>query len=116
LKNEASGIFAWLVRGCLEYQRLGGLCPPKIVKYATAEYRNEEDELRQFMNNNIVRSLGEKDIRTSELYELYKEWYHEACLSGQVISMKRFVQRLVAMGYTRDDSGRYPVFKLKGTL
>ena len=116
LKKEASGILAWLLRGCIEFQRLGGLHPPEIVKVATSEYRKESDELRQFMDDDIVRRLGNVDIRTSELYELYCKWNLETGLTEKVLSMRRFVPRLVTMGYERDDSGRYPLFKLKGIV
>lgn len=42
LRNERPGILAWLVRGCLAWQKQG-LNPPEIVKAATADYRDSED-------------------------------------------------------------------------
>jgi putative DNA primase/helicase len=42
LAGETSGILAWLVRGCLEYQAMG-LKPPVAVVAATENYRAEDD-------------------------------------------------------------------------
>ena len=46
LKAEASGVLAWLVRGCLDFQR-EGLNPPQAVRMATEQYRNEEDIIQE---------------------------------------------------------------------
>ena len=70
LKQEASGILAWLVRGCLEYQKLG-LNPPEKVKFATEEYRIDEDIIGSFVGNCCVDS-GEE--QAAQLYRAYKAW------------------------------------------
>ena len=49
LKAEASGVLAWCVRGCLEWQRKG-LLPPESVKAATAAYQEEEDIIKHFLD------------------------------------------------------------------
>jgi len=72
LKDEAPGILAWLVRGCLAWQK-EGLNPPECVRSATAGYRAEEDTIAQFIDEYcIVR----KDTRTrvNDLFQKYKEW------------------------------------------
>lgn len=72
LWNEASGILAWLVRGCLEWQRIG-LNPPQSVIDATLEYRGEEDVLGQFVVDRMELSPV-NSIKASELYLEYKDW------------------------------------------
>lgn len=47
LKAEAPGILAWLVRGCIAWQK-EGLNQPDIVKAATREYQQEEDLIERF--------------------------------------------------------------------
>ena len=42
LKEEWSGILAWAIEGCLEWQRIG-LIPPSAVTKATENYLTEED-------------------------------------------------------------------------
>jgi len=72
LKAEASGILAWLVRGCLEYQRTG-LNPPETVKAATREYRKDEDIIGHFIDECCIL---EQAARTSggDLYKAYRTW------------------------------------------
>jgi len=72
LKNEASGILAWLVRGCLEWQRIG-LNPPKIVVDATAQYQKDEDIIGLFLSDCTDEVLGER-VRARPLYKVYKKW------------------------------------------
>jgi putative DNA primase/helicase len=70
LKQEAPGILAWLARGCLEYQKYG-LNPPEKVKFATEEYRLDEDIIGNFIGNCCIDS-GEE--QASQLYKAYKAW------------------------------------------
>ena len=48
LLAEAEGVLAWLVRGCLAWQKEGEQ-PPKAVLAATEEYREEQDKVGQFL-------------------------------------------------------------------
>jgi putative DNA primase/helicase len=75
LKEEGPGILAWLVMGCLLYQR-DGLKPPKVVTEATAAYRRSEDLLADFLD--ACCELGEhREAFASELYSKFTEWYRE---------------------------------------
>lgn len=72
LDEEASGILAWLVRGCLDWQQ-HGLTIPASVLTARSEYRGEEDTLGQFLTACCV--IHEQvSVKASRLYERYKEW------------------------------------------
>lgn len=72
LKAEASGILAWLVRGCLAWQK-EGLNPPEQVRVATESYRTDEDTLGAFVSE--CCSLGENlHVRANAYYEAYKVW------------------------------------------
>jgi putative DNA primase/helicase len=72
LKSEASGILSWLVRGALEYQRVG-LCPPESVKAATKEYQKAEDLLAHFIDDCCTIQPG-AEVKAGELYEAYRAW------------------------------------------
>jgi len=72
LDVEASGILAWLVRGCLAWQR-EGLNIPASVLLARREYRGEEDTLGHFLSECCVVQ-EQFSIKASRLYERYKEW------------------------------------------
>jgi putative DNA primase/helicase len=72
LKLEASGILAWLVRGCLEWQRRG-LEPPEFVKMATEKYKAEEDILTMFLEECCTLGKGLK-VRAGKIYKDYRYW------------------------------------------
>ncbi len=72
LDTESSGILAWLVRGCLAWQR-DGLPVPASVLMARREYREEEDTLGQFLKECCVRAERVK-ASGKLLYEHYHDW------------------------------------------
>jgi putative DNA primase/helicase len=70
LLKELPGILNWAIRGCLEWQKRG-LGTPATVIEATTEYREEEDEIGEF--------IGEKctcagQVERSDLHDAYREW------------------------------------------
>lgn len=72
LEAEASGILAWLVRGCLEWQRRGLDTPPTIIADGE-QYRREQDALDLFLSSYCV--LDEQaSARASALYTAYVTW------------------------------------------
>ena len=75
LKTEASGVLAWMVRGCLEWQRQG-LTPPETVKAATAEYQAEEDVLKHFIDDRCILR-ADLCVKAGWLYGEYKDWCGE---------------------------------------
>ncbi len=54
LKNEAPGVLAWLVRGCLEWQR-SGLQIPDSLRRVAKKYRAKCDSLAAFLGACCVR-------------------------------------------------------------
>jgi len=73
--DELSGILAWLVRGCLEWQR-DGLKPPKEITEATERYRRQEDLLADFIDECLDKEAGGTETAT-ELYTRFVKWYHD---------------------------------------
>ncbi|KAA1285624.1 phage/plasmid primase, P4 family [Alcaligenes faecalis] len=57
LKREAPGILAWMVRGCLEWQRQG-LAAPESVKAESDAYRSDQDVMLSWMTDRIARQAG----------------------------------------------------------
>ena len=72
LLQERSGILAWMVRGCLEWQR-HGLNPPAVVLQAISEYRNEEDVTKHFLDDCCELS-DTVEIQASNLFKGYAAW------------------------------------------
>lgn len=75
IKKEASGILAWLVRGCLEWQR-DGLNPPMIIKDKSSEYRRNEDLLADFIEECCVIEPGATET-SAKLYNRFVGWYEQ---------------------------------------
>jgi len=75
LKAEASGILAWLVRGCLEWQQQG-LNPPESVREHTGKYRKDEDQIARFIEDKCVTGQG-REVKSSVLSNAYRVWCEE---------------------------------------
>jgi len=74
LRAEASGILAWLVRGCLEWQR-EGLNPPESITKATYDYRKENDPIGDFVREWCSFDPDpEACTNASDLYDAYCIW------------------------------------------
>jgi len=72
LLEEAPGILAWLVKGFLEWQKMG-LNPPDSVRQATEQYQEDEDLIGLFIKECCVLAPTAK-IQSTPLYEAYKKW------------------------------------------
>jgi len=90
LIGEASGILAWLVKGCLIWQK-EGLNPPPIVKDATAEYRKDEDMLEDFVDQCCIIDPGNDNVwvGATQLYQAFEEWW-KVNISKNVPKQKKF--------------------------
>jgi putative DNA primase/helicase len=75
LKKEAPGILARLVRGFFEWEE-EGLNPPATVQDATAEYREAEDTIGQFISEQCVVNES-ASVKAGEFYGKYKSWCEE---------------------------------------
>ncbi len=77
LMAERDGIFAWLMRGLLDWRK-HGLIEPEDVRLATSEYRDDSDTIGRFLRQTC--EIGEDTrkrpwrVRSSELFELYQAW------------------------------------------
>jgi putative DNA primase/helicase len=76
LTEERSGVLAWLVRGCMEWQR-DGLNIPDEVRASTDSYREEEDMLGQFADE-CCTVHARAQVKASAFYKAYKEWAENA--------------------------------------
>ena len=106
LLKEGPGILAWLVRGCLEWQRIG-LSPPPVVIDATREYRRDEDMLGHFLKDCCYEDPGTEST-AKELYDRFREWW-QINVSRKVLSQKKFGGMMVKR-FKRSKSGTYRYF------
>jgi len=92
LIKEASGILAWLVLGCLEWQEVG-LRIPEVVKNATIEYRSDNDFLSEWIEDRCLTDNPEASTRSGVLYQDFESWF-QANWSQKVPSPVRFSKML----------------------
>ncbi len=102
LEAEASGILAWAVRGCQEWQKTGLQDPPAVTD-ATAEYKSDSDILGRFFADCCVLMPGAR-AEAGTLYEIFKTWYDQEC-SGEPMNGTIFGRRLTELGYKVDKIG-----------
>lgn len=104
LARESSGVLAWCVRGCLEWQKMGGLVPPKIVTASTDRYKSDQDTLAQFIEDRCFLHSSTK-ARAGEIWEEYKDWADKsAFLKSEVLSHRTFADSLVERGFEKRTS------------
>lgn len=101
LRAEASGILAWLVRGCLEWQEKG-LETPQEVTEATKEYQRDEDILGDFIEE-CLEIGSEFESMAAEVYTRFQTWY-EINVSKRVMKQRKFGS-LLSKRFQKDKIG-----------
>ncbi len=95
LRDEWPAILAWMIRGCVEWQRIG-LAPPAAVRDATEHYLESEDAFSGWLTEccDIARHFH------SESRALFGSWRAWAERAGELPgSQKLFAQVLEARGF-----------------
>ena len=100
LKAELPGILAWYVQGCLEWQRIG-MSPPDCVLAATAEYRNEQDVVADFLNDfcTIDPNASVASMALHKAFESYCERKHIKKVHGYI----HFCRLISKKGFPTDE-------------
>ena len=94
-RKEYPGILAWMVKGCLLWQK-EGLGIPVEVREATEEYRKEQDYLSDFIKENC--QLGaKKTILVDHLYHIFRRWMEHTEIDTP--SERVFTMKMKALGY-----------------
>lgn len=94
---ESSGILAWMVRGCLDWQKMR-LGTPEEVTDATAEYRDEMDLLGNFIND-CCETSRTAEATSKELYDAYLKWAEE--IKEKPLSKRSFGASLMERGFVQ---------------
>lgn len=87
LRAEWSGILNWCLDGLRGWQSLEGLGTPDAVKAAVAAYREEEDEIGQWLEDccepcPVGEGEGEGEVGYSSVAELYASYVMWAAANG----------------------------------
>ncbi|MBN1545723.1 MAG: hypothetical protein JW902_03595 [Syntrophaceae bacterium] len=73
--QEASGILAWLIRGCLLWQR-DGLDPPFEVTEEGRKYQSEQGYILDFKDECCKDEVAARETAAA-LYNRFVDWYHQ---------------------------------------
>jgi len=97
IREEASGILAWAVRGCIDWLE-HGLQEPDAVRIATEAYREESDLLADFLAERCATGVDEFTMATP-LYLSYQNFceFHGA----KPFAQKRFNELLSDHGFVK---------------
>lgn len=95
-EQEMPHILAWMVEGCIEWQRVGLRDIPQRVKKATDEYKADQDVIGNWLSENATRDMS-IDTSNKAYYADYSDW----CRSSgyRAISIKNLTTKL------KDDHG-----------
>lgn len=95
LLEERDGILAWMVRGCLEWKRIG-LKPSTTVRRESASYRKESDLLGEFLEcRTVVEPEAREDQQT--LFATWRLW--NDANGTRAGSKASFTRKLAERGY-----------------
>jgi putative DNA primase/helicase len=95
LLAEAPGVLAWLVRGCLAWQKQH-LAPPTAVVEASTEYRHEMDSVRRFLDSDACIRDSRMRIRKGELWDAYGRWCGQEGV--ELVPRNQWPERVKACG------------------
>lgn len=97
----APGILAWLVQGCLDWQRVG-LNPPPEVMEATKEYRKAEDVIQSFIEE-ACTVHSNATCRAGELHSAFENWGKHA--GEKTVGSRAFKDALLGKGFQQEKHG-----------
>lgn len=102
LASEQEGVLAWMVRGCMDWQKQG-LAPPEKVQAATSTYRGEQDRIGQFIDERC--ELATKySIARDDLYRVYCVWAEQ---NGYFpLGINKFHRQLIKAGSGKIESAK----------
>jgi putative DNA primase/helicase len=95
LRKEYPAILAWMVEGCLEWQR-AGLAAPQAVLDMTEEYFEGEDAVGRFLKSETEPD-AEGCVGSTDLFSAWREW---AGANGEFVgTAKRLSTEMIGRGY-----------------
>ena len=103
---EGEGILAWIIRGALEYQKIG-LAEPEAVKAAIAQYRDGEDVLGRWIREECTL-VPNHQAPSGGLYSVYKNWAQAA--GETAIKDREFRSELIKRGFPWKKTKKANVF------
>jgi putative DNA primase/helicase len=108
LKAEWPAILRWMTHGCLEWQQIS-LAPPPIVTEATDAYFDDQDLIKQWLDECTQPAPPYAFIATSKLFASWKNWCDARGLSPG--NAQNLSDALYDRGLDKTRTGRAKGFK-----
>jgi P4 family phage/plasmid primase-like protien len=99
VKCEGAGILNWALEGLMRLRERGGFDVPAKIADATAEFREHNDTVGQFVEERCKTGNG-LFIKSSELYSAYKDWCEQT--SHKPKNSTTIVQDWERLGFTKE--------------
>ncbi|MFV0435703.1 MAG: phage/plasmid primase, P4 family [Leucobacter sp.] len=101
LKAEGAAILAWMVAGLVEYNDRG-LDAPEAVTAKTATYREDQNDLKRFIEDCCEEAPTTRDeLSMAKLREAYVGWaQREGIWKSKVLDTREFKTALEKLGYS----------------
>ncbi len=101
LAAEAQGILTWIVKGAVLYYQDGKLGTAAALERAKDEYREDTDELIEFLHSHVRECAPEvrenNQVATSIMYQTYVQWAENA--RQRPIGERHFKASMLAKGF-----------------
>lgn len=95
LEESGAAILAWLVQGCLRWQK-EGLVVPDAVVLSTKTYKESQEDLREFFDDRCDFA-ADTYVEVSKMRSAYEEWAKNNGIK-YTLGSKRFNNKLRAKG------------------
>lgn len=102
LKAETPHILAWMIQGCIDWQRLGLADTPATIRQATDAYQVDQDLTGRWLEECTTPS-AHSTTASGDLYASYRTWSMDNGL--RPASSTALGRRLDERGYSRGKSG-----------
>lgn len=102
LEQELPGIFNWALVGAGRWYARGLTSPPEKVVEAKKEYREENELVTKFLQDQVIEEKGAY-VAISDMYTTYRSWCireHNEPLDD-ILSANAFGREMTARGYER---------------
>ena len=107
LRAELSGILAWAVRGCADWQR-DGLREPESIRRAAESNRADSDIMVQFLTE--CCEVGPRhECQSSQLYAVFRAWLVNR--GEYELSMQKMARMLKYKGYVCEKREKFNVWR-----
>jgi len=112
-KEEAAGIFNWMLDGCLAFQAAGKLNLAQEIAFDTDDYRAEQDIIQHFIDDRIQAVSG-FDSSVTQIYEAYRTWCDDT--GHRPLAQNKLTMEMMSRGFVKKRASKGMFFSNIGVV